>query len=72
MITLPITYYEKLLDINRAISGEVTAQDLFDKLSEILNPIVNFSRFSLRIYNKQNDKMEWFSKATGIKISRKV
>lgn len=58
--------YRFLLDINNAIIKETTRSGLFKALADEISKIFKYDRFSINLYNPENQSLSYFATAEGI------
>lgn len=62
--------YRTLLQINNILVREVTPESLFRCLAKTLQPIIQYDRCSLSIYDIDTRSLSWFAQAEGIAVTR--
>ncbi|WP_300155143.1 sigma 54-interacting transcriptional regulator [Solidesulfovibrio sp.] len=62
------TRYKLLLDVNNSIVNQNTREKLFWGLTRELRRIVDYDRFSISIYDPENNVLNWFAAADGISV----
>lgn len=60
--------YKALLQVNNAIVTQTTSAGLFKSLSQSIQKIINYDRFSICIYEAESDTLTWFAVAEGVAV----
>lgn len=62
--------YQTLLALNNAIIGETTQEGLFRALSKEFRRIIACDRFSISVYDQEEESLAWFAMAEGVLVAQ--
>ncbi len=62
--------YQTLLTLNNAIIGETTQEGLFRCLAKELGRVVACDRFSISVYDQEEESLTWFAMAEGVTVAQ--